>query len=111
MGAVIDALFIAILTSSLTVFVFDLAANPNRGKKVSEIFFFLYRAGTTVQDCGGRRFFFQHFEKRNFFCGVKIFISWSFSQQRNFDVSTVSRHCHSTHHDTQARSNFMSILN
>ena len=34
-----DALFIAVLTSSLTVFVFDLAANPDRGKKVSEMFY------------------------------------------------------------------------
>jgi len=36
-GAVMDALFIAILTSSLTVFVFDLAANPDRGKKIGVI--------------------------------------------------------------------------
>lgn len=47
-GAVMDALFIAILTSSLTVFVFDLAANPDRGKKVSEIFYFVSRAGKSV---------------------------------------------------------------
>jgi len=33
-GVVMNALFIAILTSSLTVFVFDLAANPDRGKKI-----------------------------------------------------------------------------
>ena len=43
-----DALFIAILTSSLTVFVFDLAANPDRGKKVSEMFYFVSNAGASV---------------------------------------------------------------
>ena len=48
-GVVMDALFIAIMTSSLTVFVFDMAANPDRGKKVSEIFYFVCRVGTSVQ--------------------------------------------------------------
>ena len=58
-----DALFIAVLTSSLTVFVFDLAANSERGKKVSEIFYFVFRAGTSVQGCRGGCFFVLEFRK------------------------------------------------
>lgn len=53
LGTVMDVLFIAVLTSSLTVFVFDLAANPDRGKKVSKMVYFLSRAGTSVWGCKG----------------------------------------------------------
>ena len=60
LGAVMDALFIAVLTSSLTVFVFDLAANPDRGKKVSEMVYFVSRAGTSVWGCKGGCFFRIH---------------------------------------------------
>ncbi|XP_078380263.1 uncharacterized protein LOC144663223 [Oculina patagonica] len=37
MGAIITALFVATLSSSLTVFVFDMAANSERGKKIGVI--------------------------------------------------------------------------
>ena len=35
-GVVMDALFIATMTASLTVFVMDEAANPERGRTVSK---------------------------------------------------------------------------